>query len=75
MNWSGLAQTQNAQPAYQGRDMEAPVQQFSQPQQQQVPAYSADLGDQLDLLSGGALLNSAPPATPPALDARGAISA
>ena len=50
--------------------MDAPVQQFAQPSHQQypaysAPAYSADLGDQLDLLSGG-MLNSAPIPAPSA---------
>ena len=57
VDWGQLGQTHNAQPAYQGRDMHAPVQQFAQPAHPQAtisaPAYSADLGAQLDLLSGG----------------------
>ncbi|KAK9868937.1 hypothetical protein WJX84_002248 [Apatococcus fuscideae] len=69
VDWGQLGQTHNAQPAYQGRDMHAPVQQFAQPAHPQAtisaPAYSADLGAQLDLLSGG-LWDSAtaPPGQP-----------
>ncbi len=71
VDWGSLGQTQNAQLAYEGRDMDAPVQHFAQPSNQHWPAYSADLGDQLDLLSGG-MLNAAPAARPPTANAQGA---